>query len=395
MRKLIILFTVGVCCVLQAAAQQRQIQGIVEDAASHNPLPLATITIQVKGALNSTKLTDSKGQFTLTVAAGATLTVSYTGYKSRQIPVPADSGLITVLLEKSASSLDDIVVIGYGKQRRADLTSAISSISSKDINELPVTNLASALASRAPGVEVHSNGYAPGSGNSVNVRGLNSITQSEGPLYIVDGVAITGDIRDINPNDIESVEVLKDASAAAIYGARAGNGVVLITTKKGKAGQKTVIELNTSRSISNPARKWKFLDAKQYIRMMRQGAVNDGTYDQSSYPSLEAAIDDYWTNVYKPILDQYSLGTKWQDTAVNSNWQKELFHHNAPSSQINLSATGGNDKTRFFISGFYNLQDAIVINNKFSRYGARFNIDHTASDRLTFGLNLAVDRSQL
>ncbi|HEY8970746.1 MAG TPA: TonB-dependent receptor plug domain-containing protein, partial [Puia sp.] len=232
------LFCLG--CIFQAKAQQRQVQGLVQDAKTHSPLPLATIHIKARGIPDATKITDSRGRFSFNAAPGTSLEVTYTGYKSIQVSVNDDSTSITILMDAVYGKLEDFVFIGYGKEKKPDLTSAISSLSSKDINELPATNLASAIASRTPGVEVHSNGYAPGSGNSVNVRGLNSITQSEGPLYVVDGVAITGDIRDLNPADIESIDILKDAAAAGIYGSRAAAGVILVTTKHGKAGLATI-----------------------------------------------------------------------------------------------------------------------------------------------------------
>ena len=409
MRKTIYLIGVLVFHFGVLSAQSRQIYGKIIDAKDHSSLSGVTVTL--KGSRGNA-LSSADGSFNIKVGPKATgLRFSYIGYDDLEVPIDAGTDPLVISLVPSQKALSEVVVVGYGKALKKDITGAIAQVNAKDIENFPAPSFESAIQGKAAGVVVTSGSGKLGQAIQINIRGISSISASSQPLYVVDGLPVTtasmsdgtnddtNPLADINPNDIESVEVLKDASAAAIYGARAGNGVVLITTKKGKSGQKTVIELNTSHSTSNPARKWHFLDAKQYIRLIRQAAVSDGTYDFtnniSGYATVDDAIDDFWSSVYVPKLDQYSLGTKWQDTAVNSNWQKELYHHNAPSSQVNLSATGGNDKTRFFISGFYNTQDAIVINNRFTRYGARFNVDHTASDRLVFGLNLAVDRSQL
>ncbi|MEP6513724.1 MAG: SusC/RagA family TonB-linked outer membrane protein, partial [Parafilimonas sp.] len=231
------------------------------------------------------------------------------------------------------------------------------------------------------------------------------------PLYVVDGLPIvstsqsdifndaTNPLADINPNDIESIEVLKDASAAAIYGARAANGVILITTKKGRNNEKTTIELNLTNSWSNPTRTFDFLNATQYVDLIELAAASDGKYDFkndiSGYATEEDAINDYKAFYEGNILDYYSLGTDWRKGEVNTNWKDLLYNHNAVANQIDLSASGGNEKTRFFASGFYNVQNAIVIDNKFYRYVGRLNLEHNATDKLSLGINIAVDRSQL
>ena len=389
--------------------QSKQIFGKILDAKDHTPL--AGVTVSAKGSRGN-GISGADGSFSIKVGPKATgLRFSYIGYEDQEVAIGASTDPLVIALTASQKALSEVVVVGYGKALKKDITGSIAQVNAKDIENFPAPSFESAIQGKAPGVVVTSGSGKLGQAIQINIRGISSISASSQPLYVVDGLPVnsssvsdgtnddTNPLADINPNDIESVEVLKDASAAAIYGARAGNGVVLITTKKGKTGQKTVIELNTSHGISNPARKMHFMNAAQYVNLIKQSAANDGNYDfnnnLSGYATAQDAIDDYMNNVYKPVLDQYSLGTDWQNLKVNSDWQKALFHKNAPTNQVNLSATGGSDKTRFFVSGFYNTQDAIVINNKFSRYGSRFNIDHTASDHLTFGLNLAVDRSQL
>ncbi|MBS1918499.1 MAG: TonB-dependent receptor [Bacteroidetes bacterium] len=389
--------------------QTKEITGKVIDAKDQSPLGGVTITL--KGSKGVAQ-TGTDGTFTIKVSAKATaLHLTYIGYENKDVEIDALTGSAVITLQQSSKALSEVVVVGYGKALKKDLTGSISKLASKEIENFPAPSFESAIQGKAPGVVVTSGSGKLGQAIQVSIRGISSISASSQPLYVVDGLPITSTsvsdgtnddtnpLADINPNDIESVEVLKDASAAAIYGARASNGVVLITTKKGRNGQKTTIELNVSHGVSNPARKLHFLNAKQYVGLMQQSAVNDGTYDFnnqiSGYNTVDDAINDYFTSIYQPILDQYSLGTDWRNQAVNTNWQDALYNKNAPNDQINLSATGGNDKTRFFISGFYNTQQAIVINNTFSRYGTRFNIDHNATDKLVFGLNLAIDRSQL
>jgi TonB-dependent starch-binding outer membrane protein SusC len=415
MRK--ILSAIGLAMLICATSYSQTIEltGKVTDAKDNSPLP--GVTISAKGS-KVYALTGADGSFTIKVNPKIkTIHFSYIGYEEKDIAVAAAGTVINISLAASQKSLSEVVVVGYGKALKKDITGSISKLAAKDVENFPMPSFESAIQGKAPGVVVTSGSGKLGQAIQVNIRGISSISASSQPLYVVDGLPVTttsvsdgtnddtNPLADINPNDIESVEVLKDASAAAIYGARASNGVVLITTKKGKAGQKTVIELNTSHGISNPARKLHFLNAKQYVGLIEQSAISDGTYafnngygdliNNLPYGAVSDAITDYQTNVYEPVLDQFSLGTDWRNGAVNTNWQQQLYEKNAPNNQINVSATGGSDKTRFFISGFYNTQDAIVINNKFSRYGTRFNIDHNVSDRLVFGLNLAVDRSQL
>ncbi|HEY4291222.1 MAG TPA: TonB-dependent receptor [Puia sp.] len=394
-------------------AQTRQIFGKVLDAKDKSGL--SGVTISAKGSKASVA-SGPDGSFSIKVGPKATaLHFSYIGFDDQEVPISTGGDPIVVSLTGSQKALNEVVVVGYGKAMKKDVTGSIAQVSAKDIENFPAPSFESAIQGKAPGVVVSSGSGKLGQAIQINIRGTSSISASSQPLYVIDGLPVTSTsvsdrsnddtnpLADINPNDIESVEVLKDASASAIYGARAGNGVVLITTKKGRTGQKTVIELNTSQSESNPTRKWKFLNGKQYVDLVHKSEMNDARYDFENgfngFGSVDEALD-YYTNDPQDgynalVLDPYSQGTDVNTGGANSDWQAQVYHKNAPSSQINLSATGGNDKTRFFISGFFNTQDAIVINNKFQRAGARFNIDHTASDRLTLGLNLAVDRSQL
>ncbi|WP_349315520.1 TonB-dependent receptor [Chitinophaga sp. MM2321] len=389
-------------------AQSKQITGKVTDAKDGNPLP--GVTVRVKGTASGT-ITSADGSFKLAVNKNVNaLVFSFIGYSDQEISIAGKSD-ISVSLSTGNKDISEVVVVGYGTQLKREVTGSISKINAKEIEDIPVASFESAIQGKAAGVVIESGSGKVGQGIKVRIRGTSSISASSQPLYIIDGMPvetslqsdvnneITNPLVDINPNDIESVEILKDAAATAIYGARASNGVVLVTTKKGKLNQKTVFSLDVNTGWSTPTKKRGFLNAKQYVDLIEEAAVNDGridfaNHDTPSYTTEEEAIADYKKS-YEGILDDYSLGTDWRNQAVNTNWENEVYRKSAKTDQINLSATGGNEKTRFFISGFYNAQDAIVINNKFTRYGARLSLDHAATDKLSVGINLSINRSQL
>lgn len=407
MRKIVILSIVFACSFLYSFAQQKQISGRVLDERDSTPVAGATVK-ELNG--KAVTITDDNGNFTLSVSAATNeLIISFVGYTSQTIPV--SNQFITIALKPSEELLNEVVVIGYGTATKKDITGSVAKIGGEEVENFPAPSFESALQGKSAGVNIQSGSGKLGQGMKIRIRGASSISASSQPLYVVDGLPVisnslsddandpTNPLMDINPNDIESVEILKDASAAAIYGARGGNGVILITTKKGRRNQKTSIELNTFAGISNPTKKREFADAREYVTLIEQAAVSDGTYDFnndiSGYGSLEEAIDDYKSFYEGEILDYYSLGTNWKKAEVNTDWQDQLFNKNAFNYQVNLSVTGGTDKTRFYISGFYTDQSAIVINNHFYRYGARVNIDHQVNDKLSLGINMTSSRSQL
>ncbi|HYK43955.1 MAG TPA: SusC/RagA family TonB-linked outer membrane protein, partial [Parafilimonas sp.] len=392
------------------AQQTRTVTGKVTDARTGEALPGVTIKA---GNSNLLTQTNSDGTFSLSLpSATQSLTFSYVGYADAQVSVTDN---MTVQMTTTEKNLNEVVVVGYGQTVRRQLTGSIAKVTSKEVENVPLPSFESAIQGKAAGVVIESGSGKLGQGIKIRIRGTSSISASSQPLYVIDGLPITStsqsDVNndatnpliDINPNDIESVEVLKDASASAIYGSRAANGVVLITTKKGRNNQKTTLQLDANTSISNPARHRHFLDAKQYVDLIHIAAKNDGTFDfEHGYDlfgvnpqTVEDDIAAYEAWYEENVLDAYSLGTDWRKPEVNTDWTSLLYNHNAPASQINLSASGGDNKTRFFASGFYNVQDAIVIDNKFYRYGGRLNLEHNPTDRLSLGMNVAVDRSEL
>jgi TonB-linked outer membrane protein, SusC/RagA family len=396
-------------CMLQLGyAQQRTVMGRVTDATDGAVLP--GVTVKVKGT-TAGAFTNADGAFVVSVPSSAqTLVFTFLGYTDQEVDI-AGRQEINVRLSAGNKILSEVMVVGYGTQAKRDLTGAIAKVSSGEIENFPAPSFESAIQGKAAGVVIESGSGKVGQGLKVRIRGTSSISASSQPLYVIDGLPvqtasvsdvnneITNPVADINPNDIASIEVLKDAAAAAIYGARAANGVVLITTRKGKAGQKTVISLDLNSSWGKPTKKRGFLNAKQYVDLVEEAAVNDGRIDfangYNGFGTEQEAIDVYKAYYESAILDRYAIGTDWRNQEVNTNWEDAIYRSVARGNQLNLSASDGNEKTRFFASGFYNAQDAIVINNKFTRYGGRLNLEHSATDKLSIGLNLSIARSQL
>lgn len=390
-------------------AQIREVSGKVTDAA--NGLGLEGVTVQVKGSTQNT-VTLADGSFSLNVKSYSTSIIfSYTGYQEKEVPAGDN---MNVSLSPGANALSEVVVVGYGKADKRNLTGSISRIRGKEIENIPVPSFESALQGKAAGLNIESGSGKLGQAIKVRIRGASSIAASSQPLYVIDGMPVittslsdvlneeTNPLADINPNDIESIEVLKDASAAGIYGARAANGVVLVTTKKGKMGKKTSVELNLSTGFGNPTRKRTYLNTKQYAQLYDQALLNDATYDFNNDISGYASIDDAlaaftdYLNQYLFNPADYALGAAdWRSGEINTNWGDLQYNKNAQSKQADLSISGGSDKTKFYASGFYTKQDAIVINNSFQRYGGRINLDHNISDRINIGFNFALNKSQL
>lgn len=339
-------------------AQDAEVSGTVIDNETGEFLLGATVL--EKGTGNGT-VTDFDGNYTLTVSGQSdTLVIAYTGYKDSEIPINGRS-VIDISLKVSASNLDEVVVIGYGRQKKKVVTGAISSVSSKEITSTPILRAEQAMQGRTAGVQVTNLSGQPGDPPTVRIRGAGT-TGNANPLYIVDGMAV-GTIDYLNPGDIESIDVLKDAASAAIYGARAANGVVLITTKSGTKGQ-----INVSYSgyygVQNVARKIDMLKAADYKTLMNEGARNAGLSEP--FEANEISLYD-------------------------TNWQDEMFQSNAPIFNHELSVAGGNDKSTFSSSLSYFSQQGIIGGDKsqFDRVTARINSSHKVNKKFNFGNNLA------
>jgi len=370
MKKLLSLLILLLISGTWILAQDKASGGSVLDAASGKPLPFVTVT-NITNKSASMK-TDADGRFTLPQTK-ATLSFRYVGYKTQTISIAAGQTSLIVKLEAEISGLDEVVVIGYGQQKKKDITSAVSSVSSKEISELPATSINSALQARVPGVQISSAGYQPGAGTRINIRGINTINQGDGPIYVVDGVILTGDIREINPYDIESIDVLKDASAAAIYGARAASGVVIITTKKAKSGRASV-DYNGYYGIQRIVKTYDFIDGAQYGYLRRLAWADE---DPNAWPINDPKTD-------KQIFSAEELKSLAEGRTYN--WTDAITRV-AQQQSHTLSISNGIGKNRVYLSGNYLNQDGIILNSNMKRYSLKANIESSITDKLTLGLN--------
>ncbi|HEX8677745.1 MAG TPA: SusC/RagA family TonB-linked outer membrane protein, partial [Segetibacter sp.] len=395
-----LIFGTFLCSLVSA---QTRISGRVIDAKTNAPVSGATVS--VKNNTNISTATADDGSFSLNAPANARLIVSFVGYKPMEIAASAASSQIK--LSPGEATLNEVVVVGYGTSLRRDITGSVAKVSARDINNTPVTSFESALQGRASGVFVQQQNGKVGQGINIRIRGASSISAGNEPLYVVDGVPLitenlsssgapTNALADININDIESVEILKDASSAAIYGSRASNGVVIITTKKGKAGA-SKIEFSYFTGRQTPTRKREFLNAQQYVEFFEQAAVGRGKVDYANNPSdftdVQEAIDTRMTAVHDRFT-RYSAGTDdWKTGKINNNWQDQAFQR-APISQYDISLSGGTDKTKIYASGQYLDQKGVLIKNAYKRYSGRLNMDHQIKDWLSVGMNMNFARSE-
>lgn len=326
--------------------------------------PLPGVSLLIKGTSQGT-VTDGNGEFRLTnVPPDGTLQVSFIGFASQEITLAGQTHL-EIQLKPDILALEEVVVVGYGEQKKSVVTGAISSVKSKDLENMPVMRLEHSLQGRTSGLTITSNSGQPGAPATVRIRGTTTIGDSD-PLYIVDGVQIGGGIEYLNQADIESIEVLKDAASAAIYGARAANGVIIVTTKKGRAGQMAV-NYNGYVGTQQPWRKLDLLNATEYATLLNEATVASGGDLRFADPTA------------------FGEGTDWQDL---------VFSDNAGIQNHELSISAGNEKSTYFASAGYFDQEGIVApsNSKFNRLTLRFNSTHNISKYVTFGNNIGYTR---
>lgn len=400
MRKMCTLVLCFLIAASQLLAQTKTVTGKVLDDKG---APISGATVLEKGTRNGVSAS-SDGSFSIKVKSGATLVVSAVGFKSLQV---ASNGSLVLKLVTEQESLAEVVVTGFGQSVKKDITSSISRIKGAEVANTPVPNFLQGVQGRAAGVFIESQNGKVGEGIKVRIRGASSVSASNNPLYVVDGIpintaTISGNaLADINFNDVESFEILKDAAATAIYGSRGGNGVVLITTKKGKLGR-TKYNVNMQYGSNKPTNKRGFLNSTEYLQYFREAAVNAGKYHYNRGGNWfgfanEAAAVTYMTNTINSRFNRYSGltagGADWKADTVNTNWE-DLAFQDAQTKIIEASASGGTDKSKFFISGSYNDQDGILFYNKFKRYSGRVNLDQELSNRLKVGVNLTISRTE-
>lgn len=360
---------------------QNTVTGVVTD---DNGVPLPGASIVVKGTTNGS-VTDFDGNYSISADGTAILVFSYVGYKTKEIALDGKSTL-SVSLSEDASQLDEVVVVGYGTQRKKDVTGAITSVSGDDLNITRESNALNALAGKVAGLDVGISSTAPGSSPNILIRGRSSLNFSNEPLIVLDGIPLEGNLSDINSADIASVEVLKDASSAAIYGARGANGVVLITTKRGKVG-KARFTYDTYYGVSDVAETYDVWNADQYVNNKREAQrsareqtddVTPGTY---SPPSVEDAL------AAEPLqLQAYQAG-------IDTDFF-DLGMHNGKQVNHQLGVSGGSEKVRYALSLSYFKQDGVYKLSDYERYTFRSNIDVNATDKLKFGLSQQINFSK-
>ncbi|MDA0317402.1 MAG: TonB-dependent receptor [Bacteroidetes bacterium] len=352
-------FTISMMLLSYTAFGQNGLTGQVID---NNNMPLPGVSVVIKGTTAGT-ITDFDGNYNLNteLSDSTVLVFSYVGFKTQEIVVDGQS-VINVLMEEDTSLLDEVVVVGYGTQKKSVITGAISGVKQTELEDLPITRVEQTLQGRVSGVTIAATSGQPGSNSTVRVRGITTLGFNE-PLWVIDGVVVdSGGIGFLNQSDIESVEVLKDAASQAIYGARAAAGVILITTKKGKSG-KLNVNVNSYTGVSSASRQLDLLNAREYATLLNEKYVNGGGTIQ--------------------ITDPASLGE-------GTDWQSVIFNNSAMRSQHELSLSGGNDVSKFYASFGYNKQEGIVMSDisNYTRKNIRLNSTHDISDKIRFGQTL-------
>jgi TonB-linked SusC/RagA family outer membrane protein len=350
-------------------AQNKPVSGKV---FSPDNKPLAGVTVQIKNT-NLLTTTAEDGAFSLAASSDRVVLVfTYVGYASKELTVNAGTP-VTVQLKEDAKDLGEVVVVGYGTQRKTDLTGAVTSLRGDKIREMPVVSVEQAMQGRMPGVQVQQTSGQPGAGISIRVRGVSSIAGGNEPLYVIDGLPqFNDDVRGvnglatINPSDIESIEVLKDASATAIYGSRGANGVVMVTTKSGKSGQPRVV-FESSVGMQQVREKLKLMNSTEYIDFAKRYYVNSGLAAPAELANFTPTI--------------------------STDWQDEVFR-TAVLLNSSLSVSGGTDRSRYYVSGGYTDQQGIVMNSGYKRGSLRVNLDNKLSDHFTLQTRFTVSRAQ-
>ena len=363
-------------------AQSMTVTGVV--MAQDEPDPVIGANVMIKGTTNGT-ITDFDGKFSIQAKAGDVLQVSFMGYKTQDVKV-SNAGPINITLVSDNVQLQEVVAVGYGTMKKSDLTGAVTSVSADQLLKAPVAGIDQALQGRAAGVTVTTGSGQPGEAATIRIRGIGSAIGGNDPLYVVDGV-ITGDIKWLSPSDIQSMEILKDASATAIYGSRGANGVILITTKSGGDG-KINITFDAYWGFQNRWKKMNVLGSRDFaetelrIQAMRNGAEEIAYYQQKGFTP--------WLNMYKlgnadimKISEYYPINFNYADQ--ETDWQDEVFVKNAFMHNYHLAFDGGNDKGHYALSASYFGQNGTIIGSNYRRFTLRLNTDYQVRKWLKIG----------
>ena len=354
------------CCI--AWAQERQVTGTVTKDKTGEPL--AGVTVAIKGTSVATT-TDNNGQFTIRIPSGRSnpvLVISYVGHSPREMAVGSGNEINASLQESATTSLDDVVVIGYGTAKRRDLSSSVSSVNARQLRDIPLNSAAQALAGRLAGVQITGSEGSPNAEVLIRVRGGGSITQDNSPLYIIDGIQVENGLSTLSPQDIESIDVLKDASATSIYGARGANGVVIITTKSGR-NNRTNITYNGFVGINKLANKLEVMKPYDFVVYQWERAMFTG--DTSSIWSYGRRFDTLQVYKNAPFVD----------------WQEEMFGRSAFMQTHNVGLNGGKEGTNYNLSLTSNKEEGVMLGSDFDRKLVTFKFDHTFSKQLKVGFS--------
>ncbi|TDB65384.1 TonB-dependent receptor [Arundinibacter roseus] len=362
---ILILWMMGMMPVF---AQAQTVTGVITSAEDNTGLPGVTVVLK-----NSTAgtTTDADGKYSINVTgSNAILVFSAVGFVIQEVPV-GNRSTINISMSADLKTLNEVVVVGYGTQKKSQMTGAISSVSAREIGELPVTNARQALQGRAAGVDVNQAGSKPGAAPQIRIRGRRSFNASNDPLFVVDGIPLAGGIDDINPNDIASMEVLKDASSTAIYGSRGANGVVIITTKRGTPG-KTTVSIDTYAGVNQELGRIDVMNGPEFAEYKRESRRTGG-----NYPAGPATADAD-ARIFEPVeLESIQLGR-------STDYPAALLRTGAIQSH-QVSVSGGTEKTQFNISSNFFKDKGVVKNQDFTRYTFRVNLDHKINDKIKVG----------
>jgi TonB-linked SusC/RagA family outer membrane protein len=388
------LLTALLCMTQMISFAQSTISGKVTTSGDGKGLP--GVSVSVKGAATPiVAATNSNGNYTISAPANGTLIFSYIGFSRQEISINQRTS-INIQLAEDAGDLDEVIVVGYGTQKKGNLTSAVAQIDAKTFEERPITTVEQAFAGQMAGVQVRAVTGEPGNALEVRVRGGASISASNDPLYVLDGVVVP-DLGSLNPNDIQSIEVLKDAASSAIYGSRGANGVVLVTTKRGKTG-KTTIQFDTYYGIQKLETKLDVGSPEEWIARRRQG-IDSAWVARGRQNGLPYKASDPVTYRQQQLGTLQNVGlipdSKWDhgtDSLDYVDWQDE-FYRIAPVRQYQLTASGGNDSFSYYVSGNYFNQDGIAINSNFERFSFRANLEAKLNKSVKMGMNLSPSMS--
>ena len=347
--------------IVNEVLQSSVVKGVVKDS---NGEPLLGVNVLVKGTTIGA-VTDIDGNFSFEAPAGCTLVISYIGFESQEVKVKGNAPL-NIILKEDSEALDEVVVVGYGVQKKSDVTGALSSVKGDDLIKLSISRTDQALQGQMAGVMVQNSVAAPGESPNIIIRGGNSLKGENAPLVVIDGV-LGGDLSLIDPNDITSIEVLKDASSTSIYGSRGANGVIMVTTKRGQTGKPTV-SYSGYVSLSQVSKKMDMLNGQELYGLLKEA--------QEKYPTTALKIPEW--------IDPNNLN--------NTDWQDEVFR-TAPITGHSLSVSGGTETTRYSLSGNYLMHQGIVKNSDFNRAGIRANIEQKLGKKVTVGALINASRS--